>query len=61
MIIRHQNNVAAFAGNYISLPSLQGIAAQQISITTAAAANDEIEQARSIMRFVFSRLFSRVN
>jgi len=30
-------------------------------IATGAAANNEIEQARSISRFIFSRLFGRVN
>jgi len=30
-------------------------------IPTAAAANEEIEQARSISRFIFSGVFGRVN
>ena len=30
-------------------------------IPTAAATNNEIEQARSISRFIFSRIFGRVN
>lgn len=61
MIIHHQRNVAAFVGahTYWFLP--QQILSRRISVTTAAAANNEIEQARSINRFVFSRVFSRVN
>lgn len=61
MIIHHQKNFAAFAGNHIYLDMLKSIVVQQISVTSAAAANEEIEQARSIRRFVFSRVFGRVN
>jgi len=61
VIIYHQSNVAAFVGGHIFYSPVQTILRQRISVTTAAAANDEIEQSRSVFRFVFSRVFGRVN
>ena len=40
---------------------LQSGASYPIVTTAAAAANEEIEQARSVSRFVFSRVHGRVN
>lgn len=61
MIIHHQTNVAAFAGNHVVYWIGQPLFQYRVSITTAAAANNEIEQARSVSRFVFPRVFGRVN
>lgn len=62
MIIYHQNNVAAFAGNHVyywvGQPIIQ---AYRISATSAAPTEVLISQARSLSRFVFSRMFGRVN
>lgn len=62
MIVYHQDNIAAFAGNHtfywIGQPIIQS---GRITLTSAAAANEEIEQARSIHRFMYSRIFGRVN
>ena len=58
MIIYHKNHTAAFTGAHIIY---QVYPRQRISITTAAAANELIEQARSVSRFVFTRVFGRVN
>lgn len=60
MIIYHQNNIAAFAGNHVIYWLFQPLSFR-ISKTSAGAANNEIEQARSLMRFVHSRIFGRVN
>jgi hypothetical protein len=62
VIIYHQRNVAAFAGNhtYWFLP-------KQVQVTRVTAAggagpaNNEIEQARGLFRFVHTRVFGRVN
>lgn len=59
MIVYHQNNVAAFAGGHTNY--WPGQLQQRVSITTAAPSNEEIEQARSISRFMNSRVFGRVN
>lgn len=61
MIIYHQDNVAAFSGGHTVYWIGQPLQAQRVSKTTVAAANEEIEQARSISRFMHSRLFGRVN
>ena len=61
MIIHHQKNIAAFAGNHIYFDMLKSIVVQQISVTSASVANQAIEQARSKFRFIFSRIFGRVN
>lgn len=61
MIIYHHNNVGGFVGAQVWYWWLQPLFGQRVSITTVAAANEEIEQARSTMRFVFSRIFGRVN
>ena len=61
MIIHHQDNISAFAGAHTFYWPTQPLLFQRIAITTAAAANEEIEQARSVMRFLFSRLWGRVN
>jgi hypothetical protein len=62
MIIYHQDNVAAFAGAHTSYVVAQQFWFQsRVSITAGAAANETIEQARSISRFTFSRVFGRIN
>ena len=38
MIIYHQNNIAAFAGNHVFYSPLQSFLLQRVSITSAAAA-----------------------
>jgi hypothetical protein len=58
MIIYHKNHAAAFTGAHITY---QLYPRQRTVVTTAAAANNLIEQSRSISRFVFSRVFGRVN
>jgi len=58
MIIYHKNHTAAFTGAHIIY---QVYPRQCITITSEAAANNMIEQARSISRFVFTRVFGRVN
>ena len=61
MIIYHQKNVAAVVNGhtYWFLPNQ--IVANRITVTSAAAANQLIEQARSIHRFVMTRVHGRVN
>jgi hypothetical protein len=61
MIVFHQNNVAAFAGNHVVIWLGQPILRQRVSVTSAAAANNLIEQARSVARFTHTRIFGRVN
>ena len=61
MIIYHHSNIAAFAGNHRYWWVGQPLFGFRISITSAAPANEEIEQARAVMRFVHSRVFGRVN
>ena len=61
MIIHHQSNVAAFAGNHVYYWIGQPLFQSRISATTAPPANTEIEQARASFRFVFPRVFGRVN
>jgi hypothetical protein len=61
MIIHHQNNVAAFAGNHVVYWVGQPLFQWRISITSGAAGVDLIAQARSISRLVFSRTWGRVN
>jgi len=62
MIIYHQNNVAKLKGNHVFyMLRPHGYASFVVSKTSAAAANNEIEQARSGFRFVFSRVHGRVN
>jgi len=61
MIIHHQNNLAAFKGNHVYYWLPQGLIQQRISVTSAAAVNTMIEQARGVSRFTFSRVFGRVN
>ena len=61
MIIHHQDNVAAFAGAHTIYWPTQPLGFQRISITSAGAANELIEQARAVSRFVASRVFGRVN
>ena len=61
MIIYHQNNLAAFAGNIKGMWQFQPFMTHRISVTSAAALNNTIEQSRANMRFVASRLFGRVN
>ena len=61
MIVYHKSHVAAFAGNHTVYWPVQPILRQVITVTSAAAANNLIEQARSIARFTHSRVFGRVN
>jgi len=63
MIIYHQNNVGGFAGAHTWYWQFQPVGQhqQRVSITSAAAANQLIEQARSVARFTFTRLFGRIN
>lgn len=61
MIIWHQTKFAKQAGNHVRVDMLRTFVINQIAATSAAPANEEIEQARSTMRFVFSRIFGRVN
>ncbi len=61
MIVEHQDNTAAFAGAHTVYWVAQPAAMRRISVTSAAAANELIEQARSIARFVQGRVFGRVN
>jgi hypothetical protein len=61
VIIYHQDNVGGFSGAQTFYWGLQPLFGQRATITTAAPANEEIEQSRSIMRFVFFRVFGRVN
>ena len=61
MIIYHQRNVATFKGGHTFYWPLQPIIQQRISATSAAAANTMIQQARGLHRFVFPRVFGRVN
>ena len=61
MIIYHKSNIAAFAGAHKSLWLGQQFLQKLIAVTTAAPANEEIEQARSAFRFVFSRVWGSVN
>lgn len=61
MIIHHQDNIAAFGGAHTVYWPTQPLGFQRVSVTTAAAANELIEQARSISRFTFTRIFGRVN
>ncbi len=61
MIIHHQDNVAAFAGNHTIYWITQPLLFQRVSATTAAPVDQLIAQARSAFRFVFSRVFGRVN
>ena len=60
MIIYHQTNVGGLAGASIYYGTLTRYMVVY-SETTAAAANTEIELSRSTGRFIFSRLFGRVN
>lgn len=61
MIIYHKKHVAAFVGNHTVIWLGQPVLSQVITISTAAAANNLIEQARSIARFTHTRVFGRVN
>ncbi len=61
MIIYHQSNIAAFKGGHTFYWPLQPIIQQRISATSAAAANTMIQQARSLHRFTFTRIFGRIN
>jgi len=61
MIIYHQDNVAGFAGAHTYYWVGQPMFGGRVSVTTAAPSNEEIEQTRSVMRFVYSRIFGRVN
>ncbi len=62
MIIYHQKNVAAFAGNHRYLWLPQQVIVSRIAVTGAAPPGDDtIAQSRSQHRFVFSRVHGRVN
>jgi len=61
VIVYHQRNVAAFAGNTVWYWPTQPLLGWQISKTTAAAASVLVSQSRSGFRFVFSRVYGRVN
>lgn len=61
MIIYHQRNLAAFAGNHVYYWLPNQIVEARHSITSAAAAVSLIAQSRASGRFVFSRVFGRVN
>ncbi len=61
MIIHHQNNIAAFAGNHVIYWVGQPLFQFRISITSAAAAEVLISQFRQKFRGVPARLWGRVN
>lgn len=61
MVVYHQRNVAAFAGNLVWYWAGQPFLHQQVSITSAAASVTIVAQARSVSRFVGARVFGRVN
>ena len=62
MIVYHQNNVAAFAGNHVYyMLRPHGYASYLVSVTSAAPSVTIIAQARTVARFVQSRVYSRVN
>lgn len=61
MIIYHHTRVAAFTGAHRFFWVGQPLFGFRIAVTTAAPANEEIEQARAMFRFVGSRVFGRVN
>jgi len=61
MIIYHQNNIAGFVGAHKWYTPLQTVIYTRITVTSAAPLNELIEQARSISRFTFTRLFGRIN
>lgn len=60
MIIYHQDNVSAFAGNHTYYWPTQPLFFQRVSATSAVV-DQLIAQARATFRFVFSRVFGRVN
>jgi len=53
-----KNNIATFKGG---LSRYTSVRQQFISANTAALADSLIAQSKSISRFVFSRVFGRVN
>ncbi len=61
MIIYHQKHLAGFAGahTYWFLPNQKIVT--RVAVAAGAPSNTTIEQARSIQRFVFSRVWGRVN
>ncbi len=63
MIIYHQNNVAAFAGNHVWYWPLQplGQLFHRVGVTPAAGGAVLISQARTVSRFVSARVYGRVN
>lgn len=61
MIIHHQNNITAFAGNHTIYWLHQPLLYQRISKTTAAGADVLIAQSRATFRFLFTRIHGRVN
>lgn len=61
MIIHHQNNVAAFAGNHVWYWVGQPLFQWRISVTTAVGGAVLISQFCSLFRAVPTRIFGRVN
>jgi hypothetical protein len=61
MIIYHQSNIAAFAGNHVFYWIGQPFLHPRITITSAAAAVTLIAQSRTVSRFVSARVYGRVN
>lgn len=61
MIVRHQRNVAAFVGAHTTWFLPGQIVEGFVSVTSAAPTNVTISQARSVGRFIFARVFGRVN
>ena len=61
MIIYHQNNISAFAGNHAVYWPFQPIIKTRISSTSAGPSVTIIAQARGLHRFIQGRIFGRVN
>jgi hypothetical protein len=61
MIVKHQTNIAAFAGNHVQYWAFQ-LPAQQISSTTGGVPGPSlISQIKGMGRFVSARIFGRIN
>jgi len=61
MIIYHHDNVTAFSGNHTFYWQFQPIIQSRISATSAGPSVVLLAQSRSMMRFIQSRIFGRVN
>jgi hypothetical protein len=61
MIVYHQRNVGGFAGAHVAYWLPNQLIERRVSITSAAPTNVLVSQARSNQRFVFGRVFGRVN